>query len=89
MLKKLLSFALHRSVECPDEECDSQFHACCAEEIKYKCLRCKSTLPEVRQDNSFRQNISVSGIPESSQFGMQRFGKIPRLQTALQDSDSE
>jgi len=78
-----------RSVECPNEECDSQVHACCAEEIKHKCLRCKSTLPKVRQDNSYRQNISVSGIPESSQFGMQRFGKIPRLQTALQDSDSE
>merc|ERR1712083_1150879 len=40
-----------RSVECPDEECDSQYHASCAMELNHKCFRCKSALPEMRQNN--------------------------------------
>jgi len=52
-----------RFIECPNENCDSQFHAYCAKGIEYRCnqLQCKSTLPERRQDNGHRQTASTSG----------------------------
>jgi len=49
-----------RSIECSNENCDSQFHAYCAKQLPdHRCNQCKATLPE--RFDGHRQTASASG----------------------------
>ena len=83
-----------RCIECPDENCDSKYHAYCVREIRQKtgqnpkCSQCKSTLPERFEGVGNRQNGNDdSGSPDRIQYQNQPGQKRKRIQQMESDSD--
>lgn len=92
-----------RCIECPNENCDSKYHAYCVREIRQKtgqnpkCSQCKSTLPERFEGVANRQNGNGnddrqngnddSGSPDRSQYQTQPGQKRKRIQQMESDSD--
>lgn len=91
-----------RCIECPNENCDSKYHAYCVREIRTKtgqdpkCSQCKSTLPERFQgvqtliqtfDRQNGNGNDDSGSPDRSQYQSQPGQKRKRIQQMESDSD--
>jgi len=77
-----------RSIECSNEDCGCQYHNYCIKSSR--CTKCKSVLPDRRQDNGHRREPMTStngfGSPEEKP-GQKRKKRIQQMHDSSSESD--